>query len=257
MRTLAFVAIIGFIAAPAVADWPHPVKWDQLQPDPTTNSAASWIDYDTPSDAQSADDYHCSGLAADRYVTDLEFWGFSYYGTQYINQFRVQFWTDVPGSPSDASHPGSMLYQFDVSKAAPADPLKIGWQEAEVATNDLSRFKIDLPQDHWFDQGLGEKTLWVSIQGIMVTDGYFDAFYWSFRDPAFSTWGDDAAFNSTYFGVAPWFNWGADPNGVTDLYDGPLPAGWTSRDLSFKLTGIPEPASLLLLCAAGALLRRR
>jgi hypothetical protein len=257
MRYLIVLSLFGLVAAPVLADWPHQVKWDQLFPDPTTNSAASWIDYDTPSDALSADDYLCNGLPDSRFITDLEFWGFSYYGTSYLNQFRVQFYTDVPGTPNDASHPGTMLYTYDVSPANLADPLKLGWYEAEVASNGLSRFKIDLPEQYWFDQGLGEKILWVSIQGIMATDGYFDAFYWTFKDPAYGTWGDDAAFTSTYFGYPPYAHWGADPNGTTDLYTGPLPAGWSSRDLAFRLTGIPEPASLLLIGLAGMLIRRR
>jgi len=257
MRLLALFAMVAFVVAPTLADWPHHVKWDQLQPDPTTNSAASWLDYDTPSDAQTADDFLCSGSVLDRYITDLEFWGFSYYGTVWIQNFVVQFYTDVPATPNEESHPGDLLYTYHVGAANPNDPLKIGWYEAEVGSNGLSRFKIDLPQDHWFDQGLGQKILWVSIQGEMVTDGYFDAFYWTFRDPAYGTFRDDAAFQSSYFGYAPWAHWGNDASGTTGLYYGPLPSGWTSRDMCFRLTGIPEPASLLLLGAAGLLLRRR
>lgn len=257
MRILCFVALAGFIAAPALADWNHPVKWDQLQPDPTTNSAASWLDYDTPSDAMTADDYVCSGSAADRYVTDIEFWGFSYYGSVYIQNFVVQFWSDVPASPTEESHPGTMLYSYHATPANPADPLKLGWQEAEVAANGLSRFKIDLPRENWFDQGVGAShVLWISIQGEMVTDGFFDAFYWTFRDPASGHFGDDAAFQSQYFGYAPWAHW-ADNAGTTSLYYGPLPAGYTSRDMAFRLTGIPEPTSFLLLGIGFLALRRR
>lgn len=256
MRILGFLAVIGLIAAPALADWPHSLKWDQTAAGIDNWSAASWIDNDTPSDAISADDFFCDGAAQHAWVTDLEFYGYSYYGSAYINQFRVQFWSDVPESPTDESHPGSLLYSYDVSAADPGDPLKIGWQEIEAG-----RFKIDLPENQWFYQGLGEKVLWVSIQGIMVDDGYFDAFYWNFKDRNAPTWGDDAAFGSTYFGYTPWYNWGfptADPNLGPDLYDGPFPAGWfNSGDLAFSLTAVPEPMSLLLLGMAGLFLRRR
>jgi hypothetical protein len=277
MRGIMIIAVLGLVAMPAFAgvpggaatgyvaagplgggggggprDWPHPVKWDQLLP-LDGYGAASWVDYDTPSDALTADDYPCSGLPADQYVTDIEFYGWSVYGSQYINTFRVSFWNDVPASPSDASHPGSLLYEYEASAADPADPLKIGWQEIET-----NHFKIDLPEDQWFDQGLGPKVLWISIQGVMVTDGFFDGFYWNFRERHELTWGDDAAFTSTYFSLPPWYNWGfptgfADP----DLYDGPLPLGWTSADMSFRLTGIPEPATLVLLGLGGLVLVRR
>jgi len=252
MKYCAILVGLALVVSPALADWPHPIKWDQLLPT-DGYAAASWIDNDTPSDAITADDYLCSGQPRDQFITDIEFFGWSYYGIAYLDKFRISFFTDVPATPNDASHPGELLYQYDVSQADPADPMKIGWQEIET-----NHFKIDLPQDHWFDQGVGgPHVLWIAIQGIMVDDGYFDAFYWNFRERHEPTWGDDAAFASTYFQYAPWFNWGS-PAGYADpdLYDGPLPTGWTSLDMSFRLTGIPEPASLLLL-ALGALLRRR
>jgi len=260
MRYLGILAILAFVAAPALGDWPHPIKWDQLLP-LDTYAAASWIDYDTPSDAQTADDYYCDGLPQDQFITDLEFYGFSYYGMQYIDKFRVSFFTDMPGTPSDTSHPGTLLYQYEVTKADPNDPLKIGWQG--FATTDpnfygFDRYKIDLPESYWFNQGVGAPhILWVSIQGVMVTDGYFDAWYWAFRNRTYQKWGDDAAFTSTYFGYPPWANWGVDPNGAVNIYDGLLPAGWTSLDMSFRLTAFPEPTGLLLLGLGSLLLRRR
>jgi len=254
MRIVIGLAVAGLLAAPALADWPHVIKWDQGIYGLDTYAAASWLDYDTPSDALTADDYYCDGLAGHRYISDLEFWGFSYYGSQYINQFRVTFWTDVPGTPDDASHPGELLDEIWVDPANPEDPLKIGWYEPEP-----SRFKIDLPEAEWFDQGVNNpRTLWVGIQGVMVNDGYFDAFYWYFQERHAPTWGDDAAFMSEYFVYPPWANWGFPP-GYADpsLYDGPLPLDWTSADMAFRLTATPEPVSLLLLCVGVTLMRRR
>lgn len=256
MRYLAIVLAVAFMATPVLADWPHTVKWDQTLNGLDGWGAASWIDYDTPSDAITADDFFCDGLPEHQFITDIEFYGWSAYGSTYIDQFRVQFWTDFPASPNDESHPDILLYSYDVSAADPNDPLKIGWYEPEPG-----KFKIDLPQDYWFYQGLGEKVLWVSIQGIMVTDGAFDAFYWQFQDRAFPTWGDDAAFASDYFGYLPWYNWGfpsPDYANGPDLYDGPFPTFWfNSADMAFKLTAIPEPAGLLLLGLGAMLLRRR
>jgi hypothetical protein len=260
MRYLVFIAIGTFLVAPVVADWPHVIKWDQTVNGLDRWAAASWIDNDTPSDALTADDYACDGRPEHRWISDLEFYGFSYYGAQYISQFRVAFWSDVPDTPSDESHPGSLLYLYDVDAANPADPLKIGWHQPDPV-NDPYRFKIDLPEDLWFDQGLGEKLLWVSIQGIMVNDGAYDAFYWFFKDRAAPVFGDDAAFTSNSFGYPPWYNWGfPSPDVATgpDLYDGTLPTAWfKSADMAFSLTAIPEPASLMLLGVAALLLRRR
>jgi hypothetical protein len=261
MRVSAVLVVAGLIVGPAFADWPHVVKWDQTVYGLDDWAAASWIDYDTPSDALTADDYFCDGLIEHNWITDLEFYGYSYYGNQYIDFFRVNFWTDVAASPDDESHPGDLLYSYDVGAADPEDPLKIGWYQPDP-TNDPYKFKIDLPEDQWFYQGPGEKVLWVSIQGVMATDGAFDAFYWFFQDRAFPVFGDDAAFWSDYFGYPPWWNWGFPSSDYAvgpDLYDGIFPPDWfNSADMAFRLTAIPEPMSVLILAlGATALLRRR
>jgi hypothetical protein len=245
-----------FLVVPALADWPdHHVKYDQSSPVDDW-AAISVINAPDPGPtAQTADDFPCTGLPQDRYVTDLRFWGFSYYGNTWISQFRITFWDDVPATPNDESHPGNLLYDYYVNPANPNDPLKIGWQDLADGS-----FKIDLPQDHWFDQGLAPRTLWLGIQGVMVVDGYADYFYWNFRDPTSTHFGDDAAFWSSDYGYAPWANWGfpGDPADGPDLYDGPFPAGWfSSADMAFTLTCVPEPTTLLLLGIGAALLRRR
>jgi hypothetical protein len=254
MRTLLLLCLGGIIVAPVLADWDHPVKWDQLLPIDTF-AGASWINgpANPGGTAQTADDFLCSGSPADRYITDIEFYGFSQFGSQYIDQFRVTFWDDVPANPNDASHPGNMLYEYNAPAADPGDPLRLGWQELEP-----EHFKIDIPEAQWFDQGLSQRVLWISIQGVMLEDGFSDAFYWYFRERHEPTWNDDAAFQSEFFGYAPWYNWGS-PSGFSDpdLYDGPLPGGWTSLDMSFQLTGIPEPSALLLLGLGVLVVRRR
>lgn len=253
MRYLVVLSAFGLLAAPLLADWPHPVKWDQLQPDPNGYGAASWVNVaDTGGTCTSADDFYCTGALQDRFITDIEFYGFSTYGSQYINTFRVQFWTDVPGTPNEVSKPGTLLYSYDALKASPTDPLKIGWQELETNTH----FKIDLPRDHWFDQGLTPRVLWISLQGVMADDGYSDSFYWSFRQYSLH-WNDDAAFDGgTAFPSYPaWWHWGI--SGGPDVYDNLLPTNWTTVDMCYRLTGIPEPASLLIIGLGAAFGRRR
>ncbi len=255
----------AFGTSPQPRDWPHDIKWEQGEFDLSGNSAASWIDNDTPSDAQTVDDFLCSGLPSEQFITDIEFPGFSYYGDTYLDKIRVSFYTDVPAVPGvSESMPGTLLYQYDVE---PADQNGIGWQAIDFYhTNGVdftSGYKINLPQDQWFDQGLTEQVLWLSIQGVMVDDGYGDYFYWGFRNYGLN-WGDDAAFQSDTFGFAPWAHWGynnnLDPNGIpygTDIYEGLLPAGWDSVDMAFRLSGVPEPSTLLLLLPLATLIRRR
>jgi len=230
----------AFVIAPAMADWNHPIKWDQLNP-LDSYAGASWIDYDNPSDAQTADDFMCNQTG---WITDIHFAGWSYYGETWIDKFRVSFWTDVPQG-SDASHPGTKLWEHDFDT----------WN----TTGTLPYYyEIDIPEPYWFLQQQGN-IYWISIQGVMVTDGYFDAWYWQFRERHEPTNLDDAAFWSSYFGYAPWASWGFQPGyGPPGLYDGLLPGGWTSADMSFALTGIiPEPASIGLLGLGLFLLRRR
>jgi hypothetical protein len=250
MRALLGIAVVGLIVAPVLSDWNHDVKWDQLDPQ-DSYGGASWVDYNTPSDALTADDFLCSETG---WISDIEFWGWSIYGNEYIDSFRITFYSDVPASPGDASHPGDMLYDYTIGPVTDPEYPTLGWQEIET-----NHFKINLPEDQWFAQTAGN-IYWIGIQGVMVTDGYFDGFYWNFRDRYEETWGDDAAFTSEYFGMAPWWSWGS-PAGYAnpDLYETTLPADWTSLDMSFRLTGlpIPEPASLLLVCAGILLARRR
>jgi hypothetical protein len=253
MRYLVFLSLLGSLAAPALADWQHPVKWDQLQPDPNGFGGASWVNVADPGGiCTTADDFFCTGAPDAQFITDIEFYGFSEYGNEYINQFRIQFWTDVPADVGETSRPGALLYSYDVPAANPDDPMKIGWQELEA-----DHFKIDLPEDRWFDQGLAPRTLWLSIQGIMLDDGYADYFYWQFRDYAYH-WSDDAAFSgdTAFPSYLPWWHWGINA-GAPDLYDNLLPTGWTTVDMCFRLTATPEPTSLLLIALGTLLIRRR
>jgi len=235
---MATLCVGALLAAPAVADWDHPVYWDQLYP-LSTWAGASFIDYDSDCYALTCDDFLCT---VPSFITDVEFYGWSSSGeNNCVDAFRISFWTDVPATPEDESHPGDMFY------------------DCSVAYNYLgnNHFKINLPVECWFDTGYEERVVWVGIQALMTTDGFPDYFYWQFLDPAYDSFGDDAAFTATCGDYPPWYNWGWPTPDSPDLYDGPFPDGWyASANMSFRLTA-PEPTSMWVLSLGVLLVRRR
>jgi len=240
MRGLALLALAAFLVAPSFADWNHPVKWNQMDA-LDSYGGASWIDNDTPSDAISADDFMCNESG---FITDLHFAGWSIYGEIYLTGFRVQFWNNIPAGGGLESHPGDLLWSRDIytyNTSGSAAPFL---------------YEIDIPQADWFAQTQGN-IYWVSIQGLMLNDGFFDGWYWSFRQRGLHNL-DDAAFASQYFGYAPWAHWAVNPANSVVLYNGTMPPGYTSLDMAFALTGIvPEPATFGLVGLGLLLLRRR
>jgi hypothetical protein len=242
-------------------DWPNQyIKWDQMSGGISGWAGASFIDPDLPGYALSADDFLCTESTP---VTDIHFAGRCNTGNEWIESFRITFWSDVPRTPSDESHPASLglLYDQTIGPADPEDPYKLGWQDNLDGT-----FSINLPENQWFYQeGTAANPIvyWIGIQGITVLDDFPDLFYWSFVDEnAAPLWGDDAAFTSDYFEVPPWSNWGwptlVEPY-EPDTYEGPFPTNWVqSADMAFVLSTVPEPATVTLLgMGALALIHRR
>lgn len=238
---ISLCAIVLAFSPAALADWDHDVKWDQLDPI-VANPTQSYV-----GGPVSADDFQCDETG---YITDIEFIGDYFHVMGEESTFLITFWSDVPASADDESHPGDALVEIDVD---PADGQGIGWQE--VADYDPSgnerKFKINLPVDDWFLQERGT-IYWISIQGsaagftnMLLAEG--------------EHWGDDAVFLNT--GQPAYDHWAYDENGDDQRYTGLLPEGWTSADMSFRLTGtpVPEPATLAIVGVAGlaALLRRR
>jgi hypothetical protein len=245
---IAAVVLVALTGASARADWPHPVKWDQLSPYDGWGSA-SFCNTATDTDAATADDFECTETG---WITDIEFYGFG----DGVQSFRVRFWTDVPATVDETSHPGTLLYDETFGPADASDPLKLGWGEV-----DTNLFKINIPEELWFPQEGSEANAvvyWVSIQGIVDPAQTTNTFYWYFRDRNETTWGDDAAFAAESWSYDPWWHWGWETMEFVDdpeLYQGTLPANWAkSADMCFALSGIPEPTSFGLVALAAVCL---
>jgi hypothetical protein len=245
---IAVVALVALTAASARADWPHPVKWDQLSPRDGWGGA-SYYNAGTDTDTITADDFLCTETG---WITDIEFQGFS--NGEPVQSFRVRFWTDVPATDTEESHPGTLLYDETFGHAADSDPLGLGWTQP-----DTNLYKINIPEKLWFVQegsAANAVVYWISIQGIADPAELTSNFYWYFRDRDECTWGDDAAFASESWGYDPWWHWGWETMEFVDdpeLYERTLPPDWAkSADMCFKLTGIPipEPAAIGLLTLA-------
>jgi hypothetical protein len=256
-RALLMVLVIGLMTSTAWASWDHPIKWDQIEPW-SYNGVGSVIN--TPADGglifTSADDWLCNETG---WITDIHFHGFY---PDYVEQFKVTFWEDVPAGAEDESHPGAILQEVTVGPEVGG----VGW-----TFGDFYEFGINLPQDEWFWQEEGN-IYWVSVQAIMAEDGYVDYFYWGTLEPDYGDL-DDAVFWDEDLQV--WAHWGwfweIDPDTQElvlglDQYYGvapevvpePVEGGYYgSADLTFYLTGIPEPASLSLLALGALVLIRR
>jgi len=256
--------VLGLVAGPGRADWPNTmVKWDNHVEDVDDWAGASFINPDAgvtggPPEALSADDFMCTSSLP---IIEIDFAGWCDTGSQRIESFRVTFWSDVPATVDDESHPGDLLYDELIAKADPADRLKLGWQDLGENT-----FRINLREEQWFwQEGSPTQpvTYWIGIQGMTAEDDYDDLFYWRFASRHVRTWGDDAAFTSEWFGNPGWWNWGfADPLDdelSPEVYDGPFPIDWVkSADMAFSLS-VPEPTAIGLMAVGGlgVLLRRR
>jgi hypothetical protein len=242
---ISLCALVLAFAPAALADWDHPVKWDQLDP---ISGQYAWAQL---SSQITADDFICDETG---WITDIELIGDPYAQLAGTATLRITFWTDVPATGDDESHPGDILWDITVNPADAADPLALGWKKVTdyVPIGTESKIKIDLPEDDWFLQTEGN-VYWIGIQGP-------PGFMWAVLDQDAPIWGDDAV---TWANGAPgWVHYGWEDDGILQTYEGTLPVDWLgSAGLSFRLTGtVPEPTSVALVTLGSALvvlLRRR
>lgn len=261
------IGIVGLVAATgaALADWGAPLKWNQFDnPDPHGRRIESWSS--SQHDGQLvADDFVCTQTG---YINEIRVRGVN---DAYNLGVKVFIWADVPATPTEESHPGTLLKSWSLGNANPNDPHKIGWYDTGTG-----EFRINLPEGDWFQQqGTPSNPIvyWIGVEPQHDIFG-FEKFYWNYRDnlndndpsPPDIHRLDDAVVNN-YNGSGTWRHLGAyyyidpifgDRYWKYGSYTGTLPAGWRSVDMEFQVYGTPEPASLALLAiGATALLRRR
>lgn len=252
---LVWVGLLGLGVAlvlagpPAAADWQpadgHKMHFPQL-PD-----LDGW-DVNASGGKRLADDWRCSQTGP---VSDIHFWGSWAFGqTGIINAFNITIYSDDPVGPggtdpaNNFSKPDQILWQYTAEdfNIVPIDPPSTqGWYDppSTVRPGDHSAFfqyNIDLLPNP-FTQ-LAGTVYWLGINAN-VSNGTWG---WKTADvmlyPAPYTgmhFMDDAVWRT---GVGPW----------QELFD---PQLGESLDLAFVIT--PEPATLALLLAGGALLLRR
>jgi len=149
--------------------WQEAIKWSQ-PPEPYVleNTYDGWDELSVVGGRQIvADDWVCE---TDTPVTDVHWWG-SLIDWSRAEPFRLPdgflftIWTDVPKNVDEEfSHPGEVIWEayhtdytwvFDGWDINPQDPL--------APPEATYLFEVDLPEDEWFWQDLGEHIYWISI----------------------------------------------------------------------------------------------
>jgi hypothetical protein len=269
------------------ADWdvgdPYKMHYPQL-PDlsPTGMDVVASISFDGsfPIDKWLADDWRCTASGP---VTDIHIWGS--WLDDFVPQspipgthgsFQLAIYDDIPAGPSgEFSRPGNLLWSRNFGPGtytgrlyglAPEQFYDPNLNEIIGTDTQVWQYNFDIDPSEAFHQENG-KIYWLAVHNIDPTgDGYIDIqdalqrFGWKTSLDHFN---DDAVFtdNGSSIGlpVPPY-----PPPPVDEWTDMHYPPGHPfagqSIDLAFVITGIPEPASLLLMITAVPLLgmgRRR
>ncbi len=238
-RSLAILVVIGWLCAPAVADWQpgdgHKMHFPQM-PD-----ANGW-DVNATAPRILADDWQCSQTGP---VTDLHWWGSWRNGIEgTIEAFNIAIYSNDPGSAGGFSQPDVLLWDAVITNfnAVPIDPPSVqGWydpitgQFIEGDHENYFQYNVFLDPSNWFFQQRDE-VYWLAISAQVVQPDL----RWGWKS-SINHFLDDAVTGAP---GAPW----------VELFEPPMFT--ESLDLAFVIT--PEPASLALLALGGlALLRRR
>jgi len=236
------LGVAGWVSAAPVTG---PLKWSQpayqIGADAAGNAIywgwdqPSWSFGLPPNGPQAADDWLCRDNLP---VTDFHWWG------SYIGKLDpvplvkpAAFWfgiyTDIPVQPGiDYSRPGQLIWSYVATNYIETF---VGWDvdvpDPAAPPHDATfQYNVYLPQSDWFYQPGSNNILWLSIVAVFPAGGQIQEWGWKTRPHYFQ---DDAVRSYT--------------GGWSPIY-GPDGLSW---DLSFELSTIPEPSSLLVF-ASGA-----
>jgi hypothetical protein len=238
MRSLALLAVIGFVVAPALADWnpgdPYKMQFPQL-PDPT-----GW-DVNATSPIVLADDWLCTETGP---VSDVHLWVSSegYDGPPFIEGIQLSIHSNVAGPAF--SYPGPMLWTLNLPVPSPNVVIRPYGQGPEG----------------WYDPSTGQfnrpdHSVFYQINVTDIPDAFIqqvNTLYWldvSFQTPAGLV---PAGWKTSLDHFQDAAVWGTGTAGWQPMLD---PETGAALDMAFVIT--PEPVSGLLLVVGGLMLSRR
>lgn len=226
-HVLAFVALCGLVGF-AAAD---PIIYNNGAPALPTGSTgySSQLDLAYPFNSQTADDFTLQ--PGGNIVTDVHWWGtwWNPGAPGNATAFNIIFYADAGGVPTGAGMPDPTptaiaVYTIPFASVNEAlDPTYTPWYSYDAV---LSPPVVLSPSDHY----------WIAIQSV---NNYPPQWGWVTTGAL----AGNANQGFPLLGVPYW----------THL----VPANGTGTEMAYYLTGIPEPASLLLLSLGALLLRRR
>jgi hypothetical protein len=199
-----------------------------------------------PPPAAVADDWLCTSTGP---VSDIHIW-FSMRGDAPPNPSLMAFtiWSDIPGSATNYSRPGTLLWNQIFSPAdytiRPYGTGQQGWYDPNNA--------IVAPNDHFT---MWQLNLSITNPAVPIFQQQQGTIYWlgvNFQP----TWGDVGWTTSQdhFNDDAVWWDF-TGGTGWQELVD---PLSGQSMDMAFVITTVPEPGSVaLLLVGAGILGLRR
>jgi len=158
------------------------VKWNQPpQPASPSNLFYGWNEksiYEHDSmpphnwiGVAAADDWVCT---SERPITTIRWWG-SHIGWQettpppaiYLpDRFVFTIWTDVPAGIEPFSHPGTVLWRYEVSGQPTTEFVGFDYDPRQNWYESCFRYSIDLPPERYFCQTGVNNIYWLSIAAV-------------------------------------------------------------------------------------------
>lgn len=222
--------------------WEQPPTFNPESPEPQCYWGWDEVSiYDDPTYPIVADDWECRD---DRPVTDIHWWG-SYEGwgeeeppaQSQPAKFHIGIWTDIPATPEDFSHPGTLIKEWIVNLSDVNERYGGCDYYPTMQTPDTCfYYDFEIPEPEWFLQDPeANHVYWLSISAIYNQNEPPQQYLWGWKTRK-PEWNDDAV--RIFVPNAP---------KVGDSYANGEPIETQeegSWDTSFVLTSLPtEPQS--------------